>query len=72
MAGVSRKPKIEAQIERPEPSILSMDSGLLGLVARSHEFDIEHQLTPARSGCERPSYRLSKSEFAGHLQWWSD
>ncbi len=34
------------------------------LVQRSHELDVEHQLTPARFGGERLLYRLSKSEFA--------
>jgi hypothetical protein len=33
------------------------------LVQRSHELDIEHQLTLARFGCERLLYRLSQSEF---------
>jgi hypothetical protein len=37
------------------------------LLQRSHELDIEHQLTLARFGCERLLYRLSKSEFAGHF-----
>jgi predicted nucleotidyltransferase component of viral defense system len=34
------------------------------LVRRSHELDVEHQLTLARFGGERLLYRLSKSEFA--------
>ncbi len=34
------------------------------LVQRSHELDVEHQLTLARFGGERLLYRLSKSEFA--------
>ena len=33
------------------------------LVQRSHELDVEHQLTLARFGGERLLYRLSKSEF---------
>lgn len=34
------------------------------LVQRSHELDVEHQLTLARFGGERLLYRLSTSEFA--------
>jgi hypothetical protein len=34
------------------------------LVDRSRELDVEHQLTLARFGGERPLYRLSKAEFA--------
>ena len=34
------------------------------LVQRSHELDVEHQLTLARFGGERLLYRLSKSAFA--------
>ena len=37
------------------------------LVQRSHELDVEHQLTLARFGGERLLYRLSKSEFADHF-----
>jgi hypothetical protein len=34
------------------------------LVQRSHELDVEHQLTLARFGGERLLYRLSRSEFS--------
>ena len=34
------------------------------LVQRSHELEVEHQLTLARFGGERLLYRLSKSAFA--------
>ena len=37
------------------------------LVQRSHELDVEHQLTLARYGGERLLYRLSKSEFSDRL-----
>lgn len=33
------------------------------LLQRSHELNVEHQLTLARFGGERLLYRLSKSEF---------
>ena len=56
---ISKRSSCEAG--RPKNIVASIQARL---VRRSHELDVEHQLTLARFGGERLLYRLSKSEFA--------
>jgi hypothetical protein len=45
----------------PKDAVASIQARL---VQRSHDLEVEHQLTLARFGCERLLYRLSRSAYA--------